>query len=72
MPIHLQHHRPDPLVEKVAKANVLIQPAAVNAVTQTKLPFLFPKAASIMKSTAELNYKDLHMYSMGKHVSQML
>lgn len=66
MQSHLQHHCPDPLVEKVANANVLSQPAAVNAVTKAKLPFSFPKAASIMKSSAELNYKDLHRMVLAK------
>lgn len=48
MQSHLQHH-PSPLVETAGNANVLSQPAVVNAVTKAKLPFLFQRAASIMK-----------------------
>lgn len=55
---HLQHYRPDHLIEKVAYADVVIQPAGVNEMLKAKIPFLPLRDASIMKSIAGFNSND--------------
>ena len=63
MQSHFQRHHPDLLVENVINANVVSQPAAVNAMFKATLPFSSPRATSMKKSIAGFSWKDFGPYS---------